>query len=198
MAAKSKIVFEATPQDVFAVLTDFESYPEFIPEIGSATIEEEGVGYTVVSFTLHAGKTIHYTLRFEPKPYDSIRWSYVRGDLRSNTGSWTLTPKGDTTVGHYEVAIDLGRMVPKFLMSAAAGVGLPNILKRFKNRVESGESKRVISLDEQLAQYEKQLIQRYLRRAQWDTPAAARQLSLSEQELKKRILAHGLSINRTA
>lgn len=187
MAARSKIVFEASPQDVFEVLTDFESYPDFIPEIGSAQIEQEGKDFTVVAFSLHAGKTIHYVLRFEPKPYSSIRWTYVRGDLRSNTGSWTLKPKGNKTEAQYEVAIDMGRMVPKFLLSAVAGMGLPNILKRFKNQVESGEAKKVISLQEHVERYEKQLIQRYLRRAQRDTARAARLLSLEEKDLAKRI-----------
>ena len=190
--AKAKVTFDAQPRDVFEVITDFESYPEFIPEIGSAKIEEEGPNYTVVAFSLNAGKVIHYTLRFEPKPYESIRWTYVRGDLRNNTGGWNFTPKQKSVDAIYEVNIDMGPLFPKFILSAVAGVGLPGILKRFKERVESGETKRVVSLQDELTKYEKQFIQRYLRRAQGDMTRLAHQLSLSEDELKKRMTALGL------
>ena len=192
MAAKSKIVFNAEPQDVFEVLTDYESYPEFIPEIGSAKIIEEGAGYVVADFTLHAGKTINYVLRFEPRPFDKITWTYVRGDMRDNHGSWTLKPVRGGTEGLYVVTMDLGRLVPKFLLTALAGVGLPSILKHFKERVESGEAKRVVDYAEETANFERRLIRRYLRRAQGDIARAAKQMSITEAELKKRMKALGL------
>ncbi len=187
MAAKAKIFFDASPEEVFAVLTEYESYPEFIPEISRAKILEEGPGYIVADFILNAGKAINYVLRFQPEPYSGITWSYVRGDLRDNKGSWKLRPKKGGTEGIYEVSMDFGRLMPKFVINAVAGVGLPNVMKRFKDRVESDEMKKTISLPAEVAAYEQRLIQRYLRRAQRDITQTAALLSISEEELRQKM-----------
>ena len=192
MAAKTKVFFEAPPEDVFEVLIDYESYPEFIPELTSAKVIEEGRDYIVADFILNAGKTVNYCLRFVPRPYTGIEWTYVRGDLRDSRGSWTLseTPKG--TEGIYRVSMDLGLLVPKFVIGAVAGIGLTNVVKRFKDRVESGDAKKGIDLAEEMAYFERQLVKRYLRRAQGDIRRAAELLSVPESELVSKMKTHGL------
>jgi len=187
MAAKHKITFNVPARDVFAVITDFESYPEFIPEVSYAAILEETPQFTIVEFRINVGRTFTYVLKFTPRPYESIKWTYVRGDFRDNSGSWTFSEKGGRTEALYEVSVDLGRLVPKFLMTTIAGIGLSSLLNKYKDRVESGEANKQISLTAEVAAYEKKLIVKYLRRARDDVKQAAERLSLSPTELKTRM-----------
>lgn len=193
MAAKSKIFVEAPPQDVFEVITDYESYLEFIPEINSVKMLEEGKDHAVVDFLFNAGKTINYVLRFTPKPYESLSWTLVRGDMKSNEGSWTLKPQKNGTEVTYQVSMDFGMLVPRFVVSMVTGAGLPGILKRFKQRVETGEAKRVISLQHEVDFNEMNIIRRYLRRNQYDVKNTAIQLSITPSELSKKIKKYSLS-----
>lgn len=189
MAAKHKITFAAPAHDVFEVITDFESYPEFIPEVSYAAILEETKDYFIVEFRINLGRSFTYVLKFAPKPYDSIKWTYVRGDFRDNSGSWTFKEKNGQTEAVYEVSVDLGHLVPKFLMTTIAGIGLGGLLKKYKDRVESGEAKKKVSLAAEVAAYEKKLIMKYLRRARYDAKQAAELLSLSPADLKVRMKA---------
>ena len=189
IAAKHKVIFAAKPQDVFEVLTDFESYPEFIPEVSYARIVEETDAYTVIDFRINLGRSFSYTLKFTTKPYQWVRWTYVRGDFRSNEGSWTLEPKGPHTEATYRLALDLGRLVPKFVMTALAGFGLSSLLSKYKKRVESGDAKKPIHLPDKVADYEKHLIRSALRRTQHDHARTAELLCVTPTHLKKRMKA---------
>lgn len=148
---------------------------------------EETDAYTVVDFRINLGRSFSYTLKFTTKPYQWVRWTYVRGDFRNSEGSWVLKPKGPDTEATYQLAVDLGRMAPKFLMTALAGFGLPSLLSKYKNRVESKEAKKPICLPDKVADYEKRLIRSALRRTQRDLARTAELLSVTPANLKKRM-----------
>lgn len=133
------VEIKATKKKIYDIITDFESYPEFLPETKSVVVDKHKGNHYVVTFTIEVMKSISYTLDMHGKPCDELAWTLVKGDMmKDNSGRWILEEikKGVTKVS-YEVDVDLGLLVPASLTKALVSKDLPRMLKRFKERVEA-------------------------------------------------------------
>ena len=83
------------PREVFALVNDVASYPQFVPGCSSAEILLHSETETVARLKVHRGPlSTQLTTRNRPRPYSEIRLELVAGPLRALDGVWTFTPVG--------------------------------------------------------------------------------------------------------
>jgi ribosome-associated toxin RatA of RatAB toxin-antitoxin module len=140
-AATHEIEFRASPAAVMDVLVDFERYPEFIPEMRSVRVVRSEDEIWEVAFTLELIRRVQYTLRLERDGASALRWSMVEGIFRANDGRWHLEPTDDgATRARYEIDLDAGLFLPGSLVQTLVTRMLPDMLERFKGRIEDSGS----------------------------------------------------------
>ncbi|MHB9146773.1 MAG: type II toxin-antitoxin system RatA family toxin [Symbiobacteriia bacterium] len=111
---ESSVVIKGTPQAVYALAKDMESYPEFMEDVVSIKVEERSPGRTVTAW--HAklqGKPMLWKeedLFDDEKPH--IRYQQVSGDLKKFEGDWSFDPTPDGTKVTLTVDFELG--IPMF------------------------------------------------------------------------------------
>ncbi len=112
------IIIDATPEQVWKVITDFENYPSFYPQTYKTEIVERHGNFVDVKIVLKfkisiVSTKIDYTLRYWMKEKNRILvWNLVTGDMKVNKGQWTLIPieDGKKTIALYSVYTDLKSM----------------------------------------------------------------------------------------
>ena len=83
------------PEQVFALVNDVGSYPQFVPGCSSAEVLLKSETEVVARLRVHRGPlSTQLTTRNRPRPYTEIRLELVAGPLRSLEGVWTFTPVG--------------------------------------------------------------------------------------------------------
>ena len=82
-----------TPQEVFELVNDIESYPDFLPWCVHAFIEEETGQGVIASLTLEKGGIRkRFTTRNEIVPGEKLEMHLVEGPFKHLYGVWTLQP----------------------------------------------------------------------------------------------------------
>jgi len=134
----------ASPENCFAVLTDFDRYPEWAGDIKAVTVDErDGEGRaTLVTFRAAAfGRSTSYTLRYDyhDAPHE-LSWVQVGGDLtRRLDGSYLIEASdGGTTDVAYRLVVELRVPLPGFVKRRAEGRIMGTALWELKARVEDG------------------------------------------------------------
>ena len=137
--AERSIEIEASLDAVWKVITDFESYPEFLADMQAARVESrDGSERVRASFELQILKRIRYTLDFNLEPPTRLDWTLVKGDfMKRNEGGWRLEAmEGGRTRATYRIALALGAIVPESITTRLAAEQLPSTLDAFKTRIE--------------------------------------------------------------
>ncbi|HEX9605186.1 MAG TPA: SRPBCC family protein [Myxococcales bacterium] len=137
--AERSIVIHAPPEKVFAVITDYEKYPEFLPEVKKAKVEFGSGNVKEVTYTVDIkAKVITYTLKHTARPPDELAWTMVRGEMmKGNDGAWILKAVPEGTEATYKIDLKLGALVPSMVERLLAEQSLPGLLANFKKRIES-------------------------------------------------------------
>ncbi|HEX9573297.1 MAG TPA: SRPBCC family protein [Myxococcales bacterium] len=137
--AERSIVIHAPPEKVFAVITDYEKYPEFLPEVKKAKVEFGSGNVKEVTYTVDIkAKVITYTLKHTARPPDELAWTMVRGEMmKGNDGAWILKAVPEGTEATYKIDLKLGALVPSMVERMLAEQSLPGLLANFKKRIES-------------------------------------------------------------
>jgi coenzyme Q-binding protein COQ10 len=147
-SARKSIEMSADPAAVMAVLTDFEAYPSFLPEILAVELIAAEPGRWDVLFRAHVIRPIQYTLRLELVGPQRLAWTLLDGLFTSNEGCWELEAlePGDggapRTLATYEIDLVLGVFVPQALVNSLVGESLPATLRRFQERVAAAAGSR--------------------------------------------------------
>jgi coenzyme Q-binding protein COQ10 len=140
--AERSIVIHAPPEKVFAVITDYEKYPEFLPEVKKVKVEFGSGNVKEVTYTVDIkAKVITYTLKHSARPPDELAWTMVRGEMmKGNDGAWILKTVPEGTEATYKIDLKLGALVPSMVERMLAEQSLPGLLANFKKRIESQTS----------------------------------------------------------
>jgi coenzyme Q-binding protein COQ10 len=140
-AVQKSIIVNATPEKLYAVIVDYERYPEFLDNMKLARIVKREGNQAEVDFEVSLlGKRIPYTLAFEEAPHKGIRWKLVKSSfMKENNGSWALRPEGEgRTHATYSLEVKISSFIPKALSTSLAGAELPKVLEAFRKRTEGG------------------------------------------------------------
>lgn len=138
---KDSIDVSASAEELFEIATDFETYPDWSPNIKETRIEatgEEGLP-TKVWFKVDAKiKVLAYTLDYDySQAPESFSWTLAEGDVKALEGSYTFDEFDDVTEVRYELMIDPGFPVPGFLKKQAEKQIVRSALQDLKKRAES-------------------------------------------------------------
>ncbi len=138
------IAIKAPIEEVFGVISDFESYPEFLNEIVAAKIVKKAKGRAEVDFTAQIVSRINYTLAMRLSPPGRIDWSLVKGDfMEGNDGSWALAKlEPNLTDATFSVEMRFPMWVPKSFAEGTLKSGLPKMLKGVKQEAEKRFAKK--------------------------------------------------------
>ena len=132
----------AGAKEIFEVAADFESYPEWQPNVKKVEIlETDGDGRaTQVFYEIDAKiKSLKYTLEYDySNAPTSFSWKLVDGDVKELEGSYSFDEFDDVTEVNYELAMDPGFKVPGMLKRQAQKAIVSTALNDLKKRVESG------------------------------------------------------------
>ena len=83
------------PEEVFALVNDVASYPQFVPGCSSAEILLRSDTEIVARLRVHRGLlSTQLTTRNRPRPPSEISLELVAGPLRALDGLWTFAPVG--------------------------------------------------------------------------------------------------------
>lgn len=137
-AAQRTVEVGVSPDTLMAIITDFASYPTFLPEMEEATVLRHEGDTWVVRFAIRIIRRIEYTLELRRVDPLHLTWSLVEGAFRANTGGWALTPldEGRRTRAEYRIDLDLGMFVPGSVLRTLLEHNLPATLAAFKGRAE--------------------------------------------------------------
>jgi uncharacterized membrane protein len=129
-----------TIDDCFAVLIDFEAYPQWSSRIRKCRVLErhpDGLAKRVEFILDMTIKTIRYVLDYAYERPTGATWRLVEGDVKDVEGSYHFdeTPAGVTAT--CSQAVDLGFWVPGFIRSLAEAEALRLSVEEFKRAVES-------------------------------------------------------------
>jgi uncharacterized membrane protein len=124
----------------FAVLTDFETYPQWSSVIKKCRVLErhpDGLAKRVEFVLDMTIKTIRYVLEYEYEPPHGASWTLIEGDVKSVEGTYRFddTPAGVTA--SCSQAVDIGFWVPGFIRSLAEAKALRDSVEEFKRAVET-------------------------------------------------------------
>jgi ribosome-associated toxin RatA of RatAB toxin-antitoxin module len=131
-AAERTLRVDVTPPQLMALLTDFASYPDFLPDMREAVVLKASERQWEVRFSLQVIRTLTYTLRLHQPDPMTLQWSLVEGLFRSNVGSWSLVEVPGGTEATYQIDIQLGMFVPSSIVRSLVDTGLPETLERFR------------------------------------------------------------------
>lgn len=142
-ATSSSISIAAPPDQVMAVIADFESYPEWADQVKSVEVVDAGTGGRAgqVRFTMDAGAIKDtYTLDYDWAPDDrSVTWQLVKGGIqRAQDGSYELVGDGGSTTVTYRLSVEVNFPMIGMLRRKAEKVIIDTALKGLKKRVEKG------------------------------------------------------------
>ena len=136
--ASRSIVFNAPLDKCFAVIADYERYPDFLPEVKRIRTSNRRGNEVDVHYEAEVVKVIKFTLHLkEEKP--RVSWSFIEGEfMKDNKGGWLLEDLGEgKTKATYTIEVAVGALVPKTIVNALVDTQLPKLLENFKKRIES-------------------------------------------------------------
>ena len=137
----SKII-NAPIDKVFAICSDMVSFAEFMPDVESVSLIEEGANYTITDWkTKLQGKRIEWR---EREDYDSvnyhIRYEQIKGDLKKMEGEWIFTESEDgtgvTLTMDFEFGLPLLEPVLNPVALLALRKNMNGMLSAIKNKAE--------------------------------------------------------------
>ena len=137
--AQRTITINATVEKCWSVISDYERYPEFLPEVKKIrTLNRRGTEVDV-QYEAEVVKIIKYTVHMKEEAPKKVSWSFIDGEfMKDNKGGWVLEDAGEgKTKATYSIAVEVGMLVPKTIVNALVDTQLPKLLENFKKRIEA-------------------------------------------------------------
>ena len=90
---KRSALVNKPPGELFALINDIESYPQFLPWVTHAKVLSRTPGELIATIGVRQG-ALHgeFTTRNTLQPDRSVRMQLVSGPFRTLDGEWLLTP----------------------------------------------------------------------------------------------------------
>lgn len=139
--AQRTITINAPVDKCWAVISDYERYPEFLPEVKKIRTMNRRGNEVDVQYEAEVVKVIKYTVHMREEAPNKVSWSFIDGEfMKDNKGGWVLEDAGNgSTKATYTIAVEVGMLVPKTIVNALVDTQLPKLLENFKKRIESSK-----------------------------------------------------------
>ncbi|MDE3008531.1 MAG: SRPBCC family protein [Acidobacteriota bacterium] len=140
--ATESMVVNASPDEVYRVVVDFERYPEWVSELKRIEVLERDVDGRALEVEFRAaafGRSTTYALRYD---YDLaphvLRWWQTRGDLTAELhGQYQFDAVGAATKVTYDLEVELLVPIPSFVKARAANRIQTQALGELRARAEA-------------------------------------------------------------
>jgi hypothetical protein len=137
-----RMLIRGTPEQCYAVLTEFDDYPQWAADIKSVNVDDrddEGRPSRVTFRAAAFGRSTSLSLRYDySEAPTKLSWTQEHGDItRRYDGSYELLPSGDGTEIIYSLVVDLIVPLPGFVKRRAEGRIVGTALRELKARVEN-------------------------------------------------------------
>lgn len=133
---------EAPLERIWAVLTDFESYPTWARDLKEVTVlqrDDDGMASLVRFRAAAMGRSTTYTLAYDwsDAPH-RMTWKLVSGDIQKVLdGSYELAERGSGTDVTYHLRVDLAIPLPQFVKRRAEARIVATALRELRAHVTS-------------------------------------------------------------
>jgi len=134
----ASINIAAKPDEVMAVIADFDHYPMWVDSMKSAEVLTSAAGKpkTVRMALDHTLVKDDYVLAYDWKPR-AVSWTLIEGNLlKAMNGSYVLKPNGAGTTVTYTLTVDINMPMISMFKRRAEKTIIDSALKGLKNRVE--------------------------------------------------------------
>ncbi len=135
--AETKESFNCSQAEFFKIVSDFEKYPEFLPEVKAVKILKTKGHTKEMEYSVSVLKTFKYILKATEIPDQQLDFNFVSGDVfKSMHGCWKLSEKNGLCQVEYKVEAAFGLLVPSAVAKTLVTVNLPIMIANFKKRVK--------------------------------------------------------------
>jgi ribosome-associated toxin RatA of RatAB toxin-antitoxin module len=135
--AHTNEVFNCTKDEFYKIVSDYEKYSEFLPEVKSVKIYKNAGDVKEMEYHVSLIKTIKYKLRVKENPNNNISFELISGDVfKSMKGDWKLSDQGGKCAVEYKVDATFGMLVPESMAKTLVAANLPLMMSNFRKRVK--------------------------------------------------------------
>ncbi len=135
--AQTTEVFNCSVEQFFAIVTDYEKYPEFLPEVKTCQIIQSEENRKLVEYSISLIKNFTYRLWMSEENTEEVSWEFASGDIfKSSIGSWKLTEEAGQVRAEYMIDAKFTMFVPSPVAKALVNVNLPSMMSAYHKRVE--------------------------------------------------------------
>jgi ribosome-associated toxin RatA of RatAB toxin-antitoxin module len=137
--ATRTIIFNAPMEKCFSVISDYERYPEFLPEVRKIRTANRRNNEVDVHYEAEIVKVIKYAVHLKEEKPTKVSWTFIDGEfMKDNKGGWVLEAAGEgKTKATYTIEVEVGMLVPKSVINVLVDSQLPKLLENFKKRIET-------------------------------------------------------------
>lgn len=141
-SAKKTEIFNFSVQQIYDVITDFDKYSQFLPEVKSSKVIEDHGTKKIVELSVSMIKDFTYSIAVSLEEGKGLSWVLNDGDVfKTNDGSWTLKAISENqTEVTYEVGASFKIFVPSMISKKMIEVSLPKMLQAYKDRIKEVNS----------------------------------------------------------
>ena len=139
--ATESIMVNASPETIYAVVTDFEHYADWVSDlkrIEVVTRDDQGRALEVEFRAAAFGRSTTYTLHYDyARAPSELNWRQIQGDLTETlNGRYLFEAIGDETKVTYDLEVELLVPIPTFIKSRAAYRIQTQALRELKAQAE--------------------------------------------------------------
>lgn len=131
--------FDLSAEKFFDVITDYESYPDFVDGVSSIKVLSKTESSARVEYSLNLIKKFTYVLKMEQKRPNKLAWSFESGDIfKSNVGSWEIESLAKNKIRvTYKIEVDIKGFVPGMIVDKLVSHNLPAMMKSYYDEAKS-------------------------------------------------------------
>jgi ribosome-associated toxin RatA of RatAB toxin-antitoxin module len=136
------VLIAAEPPEIWAVLRDCASAPDYVPNVKSCerVAVVEGGRAEIFRQTVRLAwflPSIEHEFSLEYEPFQEIRVRRVSGPFIRLDGIWSLRPQpGGNTLLVYSLDFDPGLPLPRIVVGATLRRDLPEVLQAIRDRAQ--------------------------------------------------------------
>ncbi len=137
--AQQQKILTASVDQVYKLISNFDNYPELIPEVQKVDHVESTPQGEVYEMTVELMKEVTYQIQVKFEDQKQISWELYNGDgFKKNSGLWTFKSLGQNqTLLKYSLEIDFNFFVPSFLVEKTIKAQLPKLFEAVESKIKT-------------------------------------------------------------